>query len=69
MNFRHPNSTVGFHRRVFAIAQFTFNFHVSALLQHAGLFRQFAPADDAMPFWARLVLGAALLLPTDARSE
>ena len=69
MNFRHANTTVGFLRRVFAIAQFAFDFHVSAFLQGAGPVGQLVPAEDTVPFGARLVFVAAFLFPAHAGGE
>ena len=58
-----PNAAIGFSGSIFAISQFAFNFDVCAFLQAICLFRQLVPADDAMPFRARLVF-VAVLFPT-----
>src|SRR5690348_12142452 len=69
MNFSHTKAVVGLWRRVFAIAQFAFNFYICTFLQCASPFGQLFPADDAMPFGARLVLVAAFLFPARVGGE
>ena len=39
MNFHYTNAVIGFRRRVFAIAQFTFDVDIRAFLQCASPFR------------------------------
>jgi hypothetical protein len=58
MDFSYANAAIRFRRRVLAIAQLAFDFDIRAFLQCAGPFRQLVPADDAMPFGARVVLVA-----------
>ena len=69
MNLRHAYAAIGFRGSVFAIAQFAFDFHVSTFLQSAGPVGQLVPADDTVPFGARLVFVAAFLFPAHAGCE
>ena len=50
MDFSHAQAVIGLYRRIFAIAQFAFDFDIRTFLQCASPFRQLFPADDAMPF-------------------
>ncbi len=54
IDLRHANAAIGFRGSEFAITELAFNFHIGAFLQSAGPFAQLIPADDAMPFHARL---------------
>ena len=69
MNFSDANAAIRVRRRVFPIAQFPFDFDIRTFLQRAGPFHQLAPAQDAMPFGAGLVLAATFLFPAHARGE
>jgi hypothetical protein len=69
MDLSNANAAIAFRGRVFAIAELAFDFHVSALLQNARPFRQLVPAENAMPFGAGPVLGAAFLFPVHARGQ
>ena len=69
MNLRHPHAAIRFGGSVVAIAQFAFDFHVSTFLQGTGPVGQLVPAEDTVPFRARLVVVAALLFPAHAGGE
>ena len=69
MNLRHAHAAVGFRRCIFAIAQLAFDFDIRTFLQGAGPFGQLVPADDTMPFGARLVLVAVFLFSAHAGGE
>lgn len=66
MNLRHTHAAMGLRGSIVAIAEFALDFHVCTFLQGAGPVGQLVPADDTVPFGARLLFVAAFLFPAHA---